>query len=209
MAPRRRFPSVSRRIASAKHMPLLTAGGRSDEEMAAPTSELPLLPSIERTTEAPEGIAIRTPTMTYRSRERVSICGVPKSDHPNLASAPQKPRPMMKPTNIAIATSANSSRNPTRSSRRPRARPDSSPIIVPLLDCSSSTVPITVAKMGPIIGLTSEPARTATALSVARPSPETMEAITMNANRSKFATAPAEIRVKMASNFTSASSCAA
>ena len=48
--------------AKANMMPVLTAGGSSDAEMATPTSELVLLPRIERPTPTPDGSAIARPT---------------------------------------------------------------------------------------------------------------------------------------------------
>lgn len=45
----------------------LTTGGRSDADMATPTSDPAFPPSTERATPAPEGKAISTPTHKERS----------------------------------------------------------------------------------------------------------------------------------------------
>ena len=45
----------------------LTAGGRSDAEMATPTSEPVLPPSKDKATPAPDGTAINTPTHRLRN----------------------------------------------------------------------------------------------------------------------------------------------
>jgi len=46
----------------------LTAGGSSEAEMATPTSDPVLPPSIDRATPAPDGRAINTPTHRLRPR---------------------------------------------------------------------------------------------------------------------------------------------
>ena len=49
------------------YLTAFTAGGSSDAEMATPTREPALPPSMARATPAPEGSAIRMPTHRLRS----------------------------------------------------------------------------------------------------------------------------------------------
>ena len=53
---------VGSKTASAQNSPALTAGGKSEADIATPPIEPVLPPNTERATPAPDGIAIRAPT---------------------------------------------------------------------------------------------------------------------------------------------------
>ena len=68
----------------AQQMPLFTAGGNSDAEIATPTRDAVLLPSMDKATPMPLGIAMHIPVTRPIGSPRDSISFVGQSSAPLL-----------------------------------------------------------------------------------------------------------------------------
>mmetsp|Transcript_26167 Transcript_26167/g.78628 ORF Transcript_26167/g.78628 Transcript_26167/m.78628 type:complete len:242 (+) Transcript_26167:723-1448(+) len=132
------FESASSSTAAAipQHMPVFTAGGSRDAEIATPTSPPELSPAMDMATPRPDGMAIARP---YRSASGCPRFSMKSLGSPKSSAQRDSPRPTTKPMamhNSRLTHSANAplAINPRATAVCSRAcSPSPSALLVPTL----------------------------------------------------------------------------
>jgi len=144
--------------ATAQHMPALTAGGRRLADIATPTSDEVLFPSVERATPAPDGTAMAMPVRRPATSPLEDISEVGQ---------------------VEVKRSPSTHTTPRMTPRRQHIRRDVTSVLAPLRisDDDRMTWPKDRASTGPMMGDTSMLATITTVFSLIKPIPARRDAI--------------------------------